>query len=166
MDEDAKKNALRMIPYGLYVVGVRSKEVKDPASDLNAFIASWVTQVSFKPPMVALAVRRKSRSREMIRDSGVFTLNLLGEGQKAMAETFFKDLQIDEKKMSGVGYRVGQTGAPVFPGLPAYLECQVEAFHEDGGDHDVVVGRVVGAGYRPEADGMLTHHDAGWHYGG
>lgn len=166
MDEEAKKNALRIIPYGLYVVGVRNAEVKDPANDLNAFIASWVSQCSFKPPLIMMGVRRASRSHAMIRDAGVFSLNIMGSDQKETAQAFFKDLEIDEHKMSGHDYVVGDTGAPVFPGMPAYVECRVVGIHEHDGDHDIVVGRVVAAGYRPDADGPLTHAETGWHYAG
>jgi flavin reductase (DIM6/NTAB) family NADH-FMN oxidoreductase RutF len=51
---------LRQLPYGLYVVGVRGN------GDLNAMTASWVTQCSFEPPLLMVAVRRPSRSYEFL----------------------------------------------------------------------------------------------------
>ena len=47
MDEAAKKTALRYIPYGLFVIGT-----KDESGKVNAFAANWLTQASFKPPLV------------------------------------------------------------------------------------------------------------------
>ena len=43
MDNDAKKTALRMIPYGLYVLTAASKD----GSKLAAATVNWVTQASF-----------------------------------------------------------------------------------------------------------------------
>lgn len=165
MDEAAKKHTLRLIPYALYLVGAREPSPKGP-QDLNAFVGSWVTQTSFKPPLVAFGVKRDARSHAMIKKSGVFTLNLLASDQKEVAVRFFKDLVVDEKTMGGLEYRLGATGAPVFPALAAFVECRVVAFHEDGGDHDLVVGEVVEAGVHQPGARPLTHGETGWHYGG
>lgn len=166
MDEHARKVALRMIPYALYLVGTRNAEVADPQADLNAFVASWVTQCSFDPPLVALGLKRGTRGNAMVRASRVFTLNLLGAEQKDLAIRFFKDFPVDEATMAGVRYARGETGAPVLLDLPAHVECRVVAIHEDGGDHDVVVAEVVAAGVRSEHARPLTHAETGWHYGG
>ena len=50
MDEDAKKTALRMIPYGIYVLTAEAPDGSTAAATVN-----WVTQTSFKPPLVAVA---------------------------------------------------------------------------------------------------------------
>ena len=166
MDEAAKKKTLRMVPYGLYLMGVRSAEVKDPATDLNAFLASWVTQVSFKPPMLVVGVKRDARSNEMVKEARVFTLNLMGSDQKDLAQRFFKDLQVTEKEMSGVPYERGaKTGCPVFPDTPAHVECEVVEVYDGENDHSVVVAKVVDAAHRRDV-GPLTHAETGWHYAG
>ena len=46
MDEGAKKTALRMIPYGLYVLTAEDKD-----QNISAATVNWVTQASFKPPL-------------------------------------------------------------------------------------------------------------------
>ena len=48
MDEDAKKTALRMIPYGMYVLTSKSE-------DVSAATVNWLTQTSFSPPLVLVA---------------------------------------------------------------------------------------------------------------
>ena len=73
MDLQAKKTALRKIPHGVYVVGVKQD------SQLNAFTATWLTQVSFTPPLVAVGIKKDSHSLEMIRHDKVFSVNLLGK---------------------------------------------------------------------------------------
>ena len=166
MDETQRKQALRMVPYGLYLMGVRRKEVKDVTTDLNAFVSSWVTQVSFKPPMLVVGVKRDAHSNAMLKESGVFTLNVLGAEQKELAQKFFKDLQVTAASMSGVPYYAGKhTGCPVFPDTPAHVECVVRHVYDGDNDHSVVVAEVVDAQARRQAK-PLTHAETGWHYAG
>lgn len=166
MDENAKKKTLRMVPYALYLMGVRRERVQDPAQDLNAFVASWVTQVSFKPPMLVVGVKRDAHSNAMVKEARAFTLNVLASDQKELAQRFFKDLAVTETEMAGVRYERGPaTGCPVFPDLPGHLECVVEHVYDGENDHSVVVARVVDAVHRREAR-PLTHAETGWHYGG
>ena len=155
-----------MVPYGLYLMGVRRKEVRDVAKDLNAFISSWVTQVSFKPPMIVVGVKRDAYSNALLKESGVFTLNFLASDQKELAQKFFKDLVVTPTEMSGVPYYTGkETGCPVFPQTPAHLECVVEHIYEGDNDHSVVVGRVLDVEHRRDAK-PLTTSETGWSYAG
>ena len=166
MDETQRKKTLRMVPYALYLMGVRRKEVRDATKDLNAFVSSWVTQVSFKPPMIVVAVKRDAYSNAMIKEAGVFTLNVLGAEQKGLASKFFKDLVVTPTEMSGVVYFTGKhTGCPVFPDTPAHVECKVEHVYDGENDHTVVVARILDVEHRREAK-PLTHAETGWTYAG
>jgi len=49
---EAKKILLRKIPHGLFICGVRDED----KNEVNGFTASWVTQGSFTPPLVVMAV--------------------------------------------------------------------------------------------------------------
>ena len=166
LDEQAKKDVLRLIPSGIFVVGTRNAEVRDEAADLNAYIGSWVTQCSFKPPMVAMGLRRGARGHEMIRASRVFSLNFPDVGQKETAARFMRDLEVRDGTMAGMPYRLGATGTPLFEEMGGWLECEVVSIHDDGGDHDVAIGRIVAARFRAGTKEMLTTRTAGWSYGG
>lgn len=166
MDESAKKKTLRMVPYGLYLMGVRRAVVRDVATDLNAFVASWVTQVSFKPPMLVVGVKRDARSNEMVKEARAFTLNVLGSDQKDLAARFFKDQPVTDKTFGGTPYERGpHTGCPVFPDTPAHVECEVVEVYDGENDHSVVVAKVVDVVHRSDAK-PLTHAETGWHYAG
>ena len=52
MDDNSKKTALRMIPYGLYVMTVEDEDGRISVATVN-----WVTQASFKPPLLAVGVK-------------------------------------------------------------------------------------------------------------
>src|SRR5437764_9482304 len=62
MDEAAKKTVLRLFPYGLYAVTVKH------SGEEHGMTANWVTQASFDPPMVVVAVENTSKTIGMIRD--------------------------------------------------------------------------------------------------
>ena len=96
MDADAKKAALRMIPYGLYVLTGESKDGHVAAATVN-----WVTQASFAPPLVAVGVKADSSAHAIVKSAGAFALNVLAKGQNGMAFTFFKSLERDGDTIGG-----------------------------------------------------------------
>ena len=159
MDLQAKKIALRKIPHGVYIVGVKQ------GSALNAFTATWLTQVSFTPPLVALGIKKDSHSLAMIKQDRVFSVNLLGKDQKAIAEHFVKPAAVVGEKLKDVRHRAGKTGAPILEEAIAYVECEVREIANEQGDHAIVIGEVVEAGV-PKDEPALTLMDTGWHYGG
>jgi flavin reductase (DIM6/NTAB) family NADH-FMN oxidoreductase RutF len=147
MDANHKKTALRMIPYGLYVLTAQSKDGARTAATVN-----WVTQASFEPPLVVVGVKADSHAKAVIDSSGSFALNILGKGQQGIAYGFFKSVESDDQQIGGQAYRPGATGAPILQATPAFVECRVlETFER--GDHAIVVGEVVEAGVVTEPEG-------------
>jgi flavin reductase (DIM6/NTAB) family NADH-FMN oxidoreductase RutF len=141
MDNNVKKTVLRMIPYGLYVLTVAGKEGSIAAAAIN-----WVTQVSFAPPLVAIAVKADSHAHALIKTTGTFALNVLGKGQQATAFAFFKPTEAQNNTLSGEPYHPGSTGAPILDNAPAYIECKLVDSIEGKGDHSVFVAEVIDAG--------------------
>jgi flavin reductase (DIM6/NTAB) family NADH-FMN oxidoreductase RutF len=165
MDADAKKTALRMIPYGLYVL------TADGADGIAAATVNWVTQASFAPPLVVVGVKSDSGIHAAIQSSKAFALNVLGKGQNDKAFAFFKPVAAEGDTIGGEKFRRGTTGAPILEALPAYVECKlVETLSI--GDHSIAVGEVVGAGAQAPAgradDATLWLKDLGekMFYGG
>ena len=147
MDENAKKPALRMIPYGLYVMTAEDKDDRISAATVN-----WVTQTSFKPPLVAVGFKTDSQVHDIIKIVGNFALNVLGEGQQGAAYAFFKPAEREGQKISGESFRAGITGAPVLENTPAFVECRLLTTVEEG-DHSIFVREVVDAGVTQELEG-------------
>ena len=147
MDANAKKTALRMIPYGLFVLTAAKKDGEVAAATVN-----WVTQVSFEPPLVAIGVKADSHGHALIKETKTFALNVLGKGQQATAFAFFKPAEKKGDTISGEPYRPGTTGAPILTNTPAFIECSLESTVEMG-DHSVFVGKVVEVGLAKTIDG-------------
>jgi len=147
MDAATKKTALRMIPYGLYVLTSEGADGRFAAATVN-----WVTQASFEPPLVVVGVKTDSNAFPVIKDSGAFALNVLGKGQQALAFAFFKSVAPEGDTIAGQRFRRGITGAPLLESTPAFVECRLLDTIERG-DHAVMVGEVVDAGVRTPPEG-------------
>ena len=147
MDADAKKTALRMIPYGIYVLTTKTADGGIAAATVN-----WVTQTAFEPPLVAIGVKSDSGAYAALKDSGTFALNMLGKGQQGIAFAFFKPTEQDGETINGHGYTAGANGAPILDDAHASVECQVAQIVEHG-DHHVVIGEVTAARVATEPAG-------------
>ena len=140
MDADAKKTALRMIPYGLYVLTAAGKDGQIAAATVN-----WVTQTSFVPPLVAVGIKADSNSHALVESTREFVLNVLGKADAAAAFAFFKPAVVEPGKLSGQSYSSGAlVKAPVLDAAPAHLECRVVDAVKKG-DHTLFVAEVVEA---------------------
>lgn len=146
MDPNAKKTALRMIPYGLYVVTAEAGE------EVAAATINWVTQTSFDPPLIAAGIKADSGAHALIKKAGTFALNVLGKGQQDLAFAFFKPATKDGNTIAGQAYTPGSTGAPLLDDCPAFVECKLVDTVERG-DHSIFVGEVVDAGVRNAIEG-------------
>jgi flavin reductase (DIM6/NTAB) family NADH-FMN oxidoreductase RutF len=147
MDNDAKKTALRMIPYGLYVL-----TAEDQAGRISGATVNWVTQTSFKPTLLVVAVKTDSLIHSVIKSSEAFALNVLSKEQQTMAFAFFKSVQREGQKIGGEPFRTGDTGSPLLENAAAFLDCRlVEAVEK--GDHSVFIGEVVDAGVSRDPEG-------------
>ncbi len=161
MDEAAKKTSLRMIPYGLFVLTTRAGN----GQDVSAATINWVTQTSFKPPLVAIGVKADSLVHQHIKDTGVFAVNVIGKDQKDLAFTFFKPNKREGNSIGGESFEAGkETGCPLLLNLSAWWECKIVG-EVAKGDHTLFVGEVLEAGVRRE-DQTILMRDHGLNYGG
>jgi flavin reductase (DIM6/NTAB) family NADH-FMN oxidoreductase RutF len=147
MDSDARKTALRMIPYGLHVL-----TSENDSGTVSAATVNWVTQASFSPPMVAVAVKVDSRIHNVIKESEAFALNILGKGQNSMAFAFFKPVDREGNTVAGEPFQAGESGSPILENSTAFLDCNLVGTLEKG-DHSIFLGEVVDAGVRKELEG-------------
>ncbi len=147
MNEDAKKTALRMIPYGLYVLTAEGSDGSIAAATVN-----WVTQTAFAPPLVVVGVKTDSGAHAIIKDTGTFALNVLGKGQQGAAFNFFKSHEREGDSIGGEAFEKSPAGAPILLSTPAWVECKLVDTVERG-DHSIFVGEVTEAGVRQEPEG-------------
>jgi flavin reductase (DIM6/NTAB) family NADH-FMN oxidoreductase RutF len=160
MDPQIKKETLRLLNYGLHVV---------TATDGDAVAAgsiNWLSQASFQPPLIMIAIKADSGLGAIIKRSRAFAVNVLASGQKDAASAFFRPTEVKDGKLNGYAFENGpQTGAPLLTDLPAWFEARVTDVVERG-DHTVYVAEVVDAGMRDSTVEPMLLRDTGWAYGG
>ncbi len=97
------------------------------------------TALSLQPPMILLSIDRKSTTWPRIAATGKFAVNILAQGQEAVAMAFAKS---GADKFAGIDWAPGEaTGAPLLRGCQAWIEAETAAVH-DGGDHVIVTADV------------------------
>lgn len=135
--------ALKKLSYGVYVVSVVRGEGE--TCEMNAMTVRMMTQVSTRPPRVALTIAKSRRTHEFLQESGKFAVSILAERQELLGGHF--GLQSGRKlnKFTGLDYFTAQTGAPILQECCAWFECEVEAAH-DMGNCTLFVAKLVNAG--------------------
>src|SRR5437763_15679051 len=114
MDEQAKKTALRRIPYGLFLLTAKNGE------DVASATVNWVTQTSFKPPLVVVGIKQGTHPYEVVKAAGAFAVHAFGADQKDVAQTFFGTVSPAGSKLGPLAFRAGSPAAPVITELPPY----------------------------------------------
>jgi flavin reductase (DIM6/NTAB) family NADH-FMN oxidoreductase RutF len=151
---DTPLDLFRRLTNGLYVVGVALGDRRD------AFTAAWVTQVSFQPLLLALSINPTHASYPILAEAGSFTVNVLRRGQVELARHFGTQSGREMDKLRGRRWGPGLGGAPILLDTAAYLECRVTARHP-AGDHEVVLGRVVGGRVLDPSAAPMTYAETG-----
>lgn len=159
MDARVRQKTLRLIANGVFVLTARCGE------RFGAATVTWVSQISFRPPLVMAAVRRDSNVFQCLEESGSAVLHIVGEDQREIARRFFHPTDAAGGTLNGEPYAAGHTAAPVLERLPAHVECRVGRVLDTGGDHALVILEVLEAECRGEVR-PLTIAQTPWHYGG
>jgi flavin reductase (DIM6/NTAB) family NADH-FMN oxidoreductase RutF len=159
MDPKTRQKTLRLLTNGMYILTSRSGE------HFGASTITWVSQASFKPPLVMAAVRKDSNVLSCIKQSRAAALHILDRSQKAVAQRFFSSTKHVDGSLNGASYVDGKTSAPILQNLAACLECKVVDVREEYGDHALVVLQVIDAQLRGQIKPLVVA-DSPWRYGG
>ena len=139
--KDAWIQALKKTTYGIYVLTTSYNE------KINGMIASWVSQVSYDPLLIQVAVHPNRYSHQLIEQSGCFALHVLAVDQSDYLARFKgPDLK---SKFAAIPYKRGRTGCPIISDCIAFFELRVVEKYAPG-NHTLFIGEVVAAGLNSE----------------
>lgn len=130
-------NAFSKMTYGIYVLTSCYRE------QINAMIASWVSQVSYDPPLIMVAVHTRRYSHRLIDKGRCFGLHVLANTRTDCLAPFKGTDPI--AKFDALEWRRGQSGCPILRDCLAYFECKVKSQIQPG-NHTLFIGEVVDAG--------------------
>jgi flavin reductase (DIM6/NTAB) family NADH-FMN oxidoreductase RutF len=125
---------------GTFATGVTVIATITAGGERLGTTASSFNSVSLDPPLVLFSIARSARSFAAWQQASAFAVNILAEEQDDISTRLARPLT---DKWSGVVPEAGPAaGLPLLPGALAWMECVSYATY-DGGDHVIMVGRVV-----------------------
>jgi flavin reductase (DIM6/NTAB) family NADH-FMN oxidoreductase RutF len=139
VDSTSFRQALAQFASGVTVVTTR-----DAAGGALGLTVSAFCSVSLSPPLVLVSVDVGSEAHTGFRDSGVFGVSILAEGQDEVSRLFARP---GREKFRELPLTTGQRGLALVPGALAHIECEVRAAHP-AGDHILYVGEIVALAVR------------------
>ena len=158
LDADLDK-ALGRISGGLYIITAKRGDVQ------SAMLASWVTQASFKPLGLTIAVAKDRAIESLMHVGDRFVLNVLEEGNyQVLMKHFLKRFPPGADRFAGVKTQPAENGSPILTDALAYIECKV-ASRMELSDHWIVYATVdAGRVSKSEALTAVHHRKVGNHY--
>ncbi|HSQ37576.1 MAG TPA: flavin reductase family protein, partial [Acidimicrobiia bacterium] len=149
------------IPNVLCLIGASSGD------ESNGMTASWVTQVSMEPVLVAVSVDRRAVTHRLIAEGGAFSVNLWSREDTRPFVSFSKPARREGSALNGRPVRTGATGAPIFEEAIAFLDCRLRQA-VDCGTHTLFLGEVVDCGFQHDGEDapVARMEDTRMHYGG
>ncbi len=128
---------------GCYGTGVTVVTTMSPDGPMGMTANSFAS-VSLDPALVLWSPAKTSRRHTIFANASHFAIHIMAEDQDALARHFAQQ----GDGFGAVDWHLSEENLPILDGCLARFECATDAVH-DGGDHSIIVGRVIRAAHRP-----------------
>ncbi|MEM9771168.1 MAG: diflavin flavoprotein [Cyanobacteria bacterium P01_D01_bin.73] len=154
---DRTSQAMGRVVGALCIVTAKRDDVE------TAMLASWVSQATFSPPGLTVAVAKERAVEALMSEGDDFVINVLPE-DSALSRKFMRDYEPGEDRFKDLDTEMADNGCRIISGASAYMECKV-AQRMECGDHWVTYaiakqGNVLNS----NALTALHHRKSGSHY--
>ena len=158
LDNDLDK-AIGRLSGGLYIITATKGDLS------SAMLASWVSQASFEPIGLTIAVAKDRAIESLMQVGDRFVLNILEEDKyQDLMKHFLKRFKPGADRFAGVNTQTASNGSPILTDALAYLECEVSSRMECS-DHWIVYSQVeLGRVSNPDGLTAVHHRKVGNHY--
>lgn len=140
MAKQSWKPGNMLYPVPAVLVSCRDKEGKD-----NVLTVAWAGTICSDPAMLSISVRKERHSYKMIKESGVFVVNLTTKDLVRATDYCGVKSGRDEDKFAAMSLSKGEAekiNAPIIIESPVNIECKVKQVLELG-SHDMFLAEVV-----------------------
>jgi flavin reductase (DIM6/NTAB) family NADH-FMN oxidoreductase RutF len=131
MDDRQFRSAMGKFATGVTVI---TTEVE---GEVHGMTANAFMSVSLDPKLVVVSIGEKAKILNKIKESQIFTVNILAADQQELSMIFAGQLK-EQKEVDFVRL----DGKPVLAGAVAQIACEVSAEHVEG-DHTLFIGKVT-----------------------
>lgn len=125
--------------FGLFATGVAVVTARDPDGAPLGMTINSLVSLSLSPALLLWSLAKRSRNHSAFLSASHFAIHVLEEGQHALCRQF---AGLPEDRLRGVALEYGITGVPLLSRYLARFECRT-CLHHDGGDHSIVIGRIL-----------------------
>ena len=152
------EQALGRLVGSLCVVTTKQEELK------GAMLASWVSQATFNPPGLTVAVAKERAIESLLHTGNSFVLNILQQGEHiGLMKQFLKPFSPGEDRFQDVATTTADNGCPILDDALAYVECQI-ANKMECGDHWLLYATAQQGKLLSEGITAVHHRKSGSHY--
>ncbi|WP_320663530.1 diflavin flavoprotein [Prochlorococcus sp. MIT 1223] len=130
----------------------------DTKSITGAMVASWVSQASFSPLGLTVAVAKDRAIESLLYKGDKFTLNILGvKNHQEILRQFLQSFKPGENRLEGISIKKSPGGQPILPDALAWLEGCVKDRMECG-DHWLIYSEINFGNVLDQNGTTAVHH--------
>ncbi len=125
-------------------LSVLTAQKQEDDSNINgAMIASWISQASFTPPGITIAVAKDRAVETLLHNGDLFALNLLNEkNYQKLLKQFLQPFSPGADRLKGLNLITSPGEQPILPEALAWIEGCVKQRMECG-DHWLIYAEVL-----------------------
>ena len=124
----------------------------------GAMVASWISQASFTPPGLTVAVAKDRAVEALLQKGDRFALNVLAEGRESgPMRQFLQPFEPGADRFQGLELEDSPNQQPLLPDALAWLEGHVKQRMECG-DHWLIYAEVEHGGVFDQEGSTAVHH--------
>jgi flavin reductase (NADH)/flavin reductase len=143
---DLFRNGMRRFTGGVCLI-----TTIDARGQRSGLTATAVCSVTVEPPTLLVCINRSSHTHDILREAGIFAVNVLAADDHGLAKRF-SGAETGEARFAAGEWITAKTGAPVLASALVSFDCRL-ANAVDVGSHGVFFGEVqavsLGGGEAP-----------------
>lgn len=148
---DADNNRAFRAALGRFATGITIVTILAPDGPMG-FCANSFSSISIDPPLVLWAPAKSSSRYTYFAQARHYAIHVLGADQRHLIDRFSRG----GRGFDGLSHQSNPEGAPILPDALARFDCERHAAH-DGGDHLIILGRVIRAACRDGKPLIFCH---------
>jgi flavin reductase (DIM6/NTAB) family NADH-FMN oxidoreductase RutF len=129
---------------GRFASGVTIVTAIDADGTAHGMTVSAFSSLSLSPPLVVVCIDEAASMYDVLATCEHFAVNILASTQERIARRF---ADTGAQRFEGIGFRTGETGAPVLNDVLAHVECK-RVSTTVAGDHSIIIGETLATSMR------------------
>ena len=148
---DLFKQCMRNYATGVTVITTLNNAQQNVGITINSF-----TSVSLDPLLVLFCLKKKCYAHSSFIEKNDFTINILSKIQQNVAMLFTKPTS-EKWSAAQHDHKHATTKSATIKDCLAFIECKAHKIY-DGGDHDIIIGKVINLHDNPSQHEALIYH--------